>query len=525
MHGFAGDRKNWKDSAYTLAEMLIVMAIIMLIILSLPMATKKVFKLDDMRKSHGRYECYWAEKDGEKKLMTYMAEENGRVIEAESAHADEGKCIFSPPQNTIYFMIHAVGGGGAGAKLTADKAELEPAKQVSAVSYLYQSSPALFPDWVEWIMAKPLSERPWKSKLTSTGEVSPGSGTDGAFDVNKVSFQQTVRYRLGGTAAKVVSLFVPSLPGNATLEITPGKGGKATMNGDGSGEDGGDTIVEFVYKPLGGGAEKRYEGLLARGGVGGKGNIDGKISEMMIGGNPGDYGLSNYASITGKSTEFSQITESAEKFDALKTKITYDAGAGGNGETQFVTDTSGYIFYEWDNNQGISNARRLGSKWENVTDAVGLNFYTSAGYTSNCTEGTESSVTISRTGYCTPQSAIKFDCTIGTNTSTLDTSCPDPSNCSHFVVNYDYGTSTATFADDTPNPTAYSPTTKFYNCEFDVNTYRITCQTQLQNVKVHKCTTPSGTYKCANGETPSGSGRNMKCAAKDGGDGAVVILW
>lgn len=519
MRRLADTGKNWKESAYTLAEMLIVMAIIMLIILSLPMATKKVFKLDDMRKSHGRYECYWeTQEDGSKKLMTYMAEENGRAISSESAYADEGKCVFSPPQNTIYFMIHAVGGGGAGAKLTTDKAQLAPVEQVSAVSYLYKSSPGLFPDWVKFVMSKPESERPWKDKISATG--------DGAFDVNKVSFQQTVRYRLGGTAAKVVSLFVPQLPGNVKLELTPGKGGKATTNGDGSGEDGGDTIVEFVYEPgEEGGAEKRFEGLVARGGVGGNGGIDGKISEMMIGSNPGDFGLSSLASITGKDAGFSDITESAEKFDALKTKISYDAGAGGNGETQFVDDTSGYIFYEWDNNDSIVNARRIGSKWEVITDSIGLNFYRNYGYTSNCTDATESSVVIEREGYCTPQTAIKFDCTIGTNTSTLDTSCPDPSNCSHFVVNYDYGTSTATFADDTPNPTAYSPTTKFYNCEFNVNTFRIRCKTQLQNVKVHKCTTPSGTFKCANGETPTGSGRNMKCEAKDGGDGAVVILW
>lgn len=510
MHGFAGDRKNWKDSAYTLAEMLIVMAIIMLIILSLPMATKKVFKLDDMRKSHGRYECYWAEKDGEKKLMTYMAEENGRVIEAESAYADEGKCIFSPPQNTIYFMIHAVGGGGAGAKLTADKAELEPVEKVSAVSYLYSSSPGLFPDWVEWIMTKPASEIPW--------------GSAEVFDVSKTSMQQVIRYRLGGTAAKVVSLFVPSLPGNATLEITPGKGGKATMNGDGSGEDGGDTIVEFVYKPLGGGAEKRYEGLLARGGVGGNGSIDGKISEMMVGNTPGDFGLSNLASITGKDAGFSQITESAEKFDALKTKITYDAGAGGNGETQYVEDTSGYVFYEYDDFDRIETDRRIGSQWKNITSSVGLNFYRSADYTSNCTDSTLSDIEITRKGYCTGLSWTEFKCTIGYNMNLDDLSgCSSPTDCSAFTVLYDEATGNAEF---TPNPTVYSEENKFYNCKFDYNNFTISCKTKLNNVAVHQCTTPGGSKpKCGNGEDPVGTGRNAKCEAKDGGDGAVVILW
>ena len=524
MRRLADTGKNWKESAYTLAEMLIVMAIIMLIILSLPMATKKVFKLDDMRKSHGRYECYWeTQEDGSKKLMTYMAEENGRVIEAESAHADEGKCIFTPPQNTIYFMIHAVGGGGAGAKLTSDVDQLDPPEKVFANSYLYKSSPDLYPDWVNFIMSKPESEIPWKDKISATG---PGS-----FEVNKVSFQTALRYRLGGTAAKVVSLFVPQLPGNVKLEITPGEGGKATTNGDGSGEDGGDTIVEFVYEPgEEGGAEKRFEGLVARGGTGGNGSIKGKTSIMMVGGEPGDFGVSSMASITGKDAGFDDITESADKFDALKTKITYDAGAGGNGETQYIEDTSGYVFYEWDNNDGIVNNRRVGSNWENITDVVGLNFYRNAGLTSNCTNSTVASVEVSRDGYCTNTEynrggTLKFECTIG-KVGSSDTACPAASgaDCSHFKVSYQDGVGTYTFD---PNVTAYSPTTKFYNCTFDYNTFQISCKTQLTNIKVHQCTTPStsGRPKCSNGQDPVGTGYDAKCAAKDGGDGAVVILW
>lgn len=511
MLGLSEKNNDGRNFAYTLAEMLIVMMIIMLVILSLPMATKKVFKLEETRKSHGRYECYWGidPESGKKTLMTYMAEENGRQITSKSIKADEGVCIFEPPLNPIYFMIHAVGGGGAGAQLTPEKSNLEPVEQVSAVSNLYNSNPALFPNWVDYIVKK--GSVPWGSKT--------------AFDVNKVSFQQLVRYRLGGTAAKVVSMFVPQIPPTVTMEIKVGKGGELTTTGSGSGGNGGDTVITFVYKPVDGGTEKRYEALLARGGIGGDGSIDGKTSVMMIGGEPGDFGLSSLASISGKDSGFDQITESAEKFDALKTRVTYNAGAGGSGVVQFVSKTDGYIFYEYDDNQIASNSRRLNSNWKNITDDVGLHFYRSANLSHNCVKATEPSVEVKRSGYCTPSEGVsKFACTIGTNSNTDDNKgCSDPSNCSKFNVEYDWGTNKATIS---PNPTTYSPADKFYNCKFRATDFTIACMTRLTNVKVHKCTTPTtGEVKCSNGKPPVGTGKSAKCAAEAGGDGAVVILW
>lgn len=440
--------------------------------------------------------------------MTYTAEENGRQITAESAYADEGKCVFVPPLNPIYFMIHAVGGGGAGAQIQTSMATMDPPKQTSALSYLYSSSPALFPDWVTYLVSKGTANLPW------------GAAT--RFDVNKVSYQQIIRYRLGGTAAKVVSLFVPQIPPTVTLEIIPGEGGERTRNGDGSGGDGGDTIVRFVYKD--GGAVKKYDAIVAKGGIGGNGSIDGKTSKMMIGGTPGDEGLSNYASIRGREAGFSDIIESAEQFDALKTRITYNAGEGGNGETQYVSDTSGFVLYEYGKNDSInSSSRRIGTTWENITNDVGLNVYRSTGLTSNCSSATKSNIEITRSGYCTPETPTLFDCTIGYNANADDKQCSDPTRCSHFKVTYDKPTKTATF---NPNPQTYSEQTKFYSCEFSYTTFTIRCKTILNNQRVHNCTTPTTTNnKCSNGDTPTGTGYDKKCPAKDGGDGAVVILW
>ena len=65
------------------------------------------------------------------------------------------------------------------------------------------------------------------------------------FDVNTISDKQQVRYRLGGSAGKVVSSFVPQLPGNLKMEIIPGKGGTISRSKDGSGGVGADTVINL----------------------------------------------------------------------------------------------------------------------------------------------------------------------------------------------------------------------------------------------------------------------------------------
>lgn len=532
MFGMSEKREQRKFSAYTLAEMLLVMAIIMMVILSLPAATKKVFRVEETRKSHGRYECYW----DNGKLMEYMAEENGRQVTQESKAAEHGKCVFQPPLNPIYFMVHAVGGGGAGARIEDAKTELEPAEQVESVSYLYKSSPDLFPDWIKFINSKTCDQIPWASTTcTSLNKVLKDS-----FDVNKIAQHQLLRYRLSGSAAKVVSMFVPSIPPNVSLEIIPGKGGiLSSTETVADGGDGQDTIVRFVYHKDGS-ADKTYDALLARGGEGGNGEIDGRISVMMLGGAPGDFGLTNYASIKEKDAGFSDIIESAEQLDALKTRIKYSAGSGGNGETQYAANTGGYVLYEYDRDRTLVNSRRKGTEWINVTDKLGLNFYksdSSVCYNNGCTETNLSEIEITREGYCTPVNAVDFKCTLGKNNNDNDLNgCQgqDTTKCSAFKVTYNPVTKTSviklikgsgsseTLAD---NPTEYTPQTKFYNCTFDYSTFRMTCNTKLLDVKVHKANTPSGTFKCANGRDPVGEGLNAKCSASVGGDGAVVILW
>lgn len=533
------DDKNWniKYSAYTLAEMLIVMSIIMLVILSLPTMTKKVFKLDETRKSHGRYECYWDKQaDGSKKLMTYYAEENGRQVTSESKTAADGVCKFVPPVNTIYFMVHAVGGGGGGAKIESANSALPATEQVSTYSNLYPTSEISYPAWVKHIMSKPISEIPW---------VDASGKTKSFFDVIETSKKQVVRYRLGGSAAKVVSLFVPQVPPTVTLEIKPGKGGLAIDKdeSDQTKSDGEDTVVTYVYKDTGSGS-KRIEALRARGGSGGNTSIDAKTSIILVGQDPGDLGLTGTAAVKVNSAGFSDMTESADSFDFLKTKIDYGAGDGGNGETQFVTNTDGFVLYEYDDVLELTgDGNRFGNHYKNITDKVSTSFYREEYSKSNCTQSTMSSITAARTAQCVGTDDdvyantghyTQFSCAVGDNENVWDDIvarnkmvCNDTTKCKEFTVSCGpscYGGTASPVI--SPNPIGEG-SGLFYDCSFEYGHFQLTCKTKLTNQVVHKCTGPSSTagIKCTNGNTPTGSGSSKKCAASAGGDGAVVILW
>ncbi len=541
---------NKKNTAYTLAEVLVVMSIIMLIILALPPVTKKVFKIKDTRKAHGRYECYWKvnEANGKKELWSYTAEENGREVETNLGE-DATYCEFQPTSNSIYFIMHAVGGGGAGAIIheididngdgtitTANVSELESKQnQVQTTSYLTASNPVAWTKWVDWVyqVYKNTPELPWYDATTETG-------MKDAFDVETFDTKQLLRYRTSGNAGSVVSTFLPQLPGNVTLRLYPGKGGSLQKTDKGTGEDGEDTRIMYIYE-----GKAPIEGLLARGGKGGNGTVDSKITYSLVGGPSTDFELSSMASIVKKESGFKDIIEGVEKYDQMQTKVPDNAGDSGDGETQFVTDTNGQIFYEYDNNEGLTNVtRRAMSDWINITDKIKSSYYKKPYFTTipECSNSTLASVEVEREGYCdfdTNASSDTIDyyrCAIGKVPAAVlaDISkAGSPSSSSgweKFTVRYTYDDEKYEVLD---NPTAYTNAKPFYNCKFDGT---FTCKTKLFNVTIHNCTyTKAG--KCSNGNSPKSRSKNsltysnavtnntMKCPASGGRDGAVVILW
>ena len=547
MPGSFGNFKNRKNIAYTLAEVLVVMTIIMLIILALPPVTKKVFKIKDTRKAHGRYECYWKVNGaGEKELHSYVAEENGRE-EDKNLGTSATYCDFQPTTNSIYFIMHAVGGGGAGAIVytrdidngdgtytTANVSDLE-AKQnnVQTTSNLGASNPGAWTTWVTWIMNNYAPENmPWYNP-------SMANKMDDAIDVNTVDTKQLVRYRTSGTAGSIVSTFLPQLPGNVTLRIYPGKGGELSKDDNGSGEAGEDTKVMYIYD-----GKAPIEGLLARGGAGGNGTIDSKITYSLVGGPSTDFDLSAMASINGKLSGFKDVIEGVEKYDMMQTKVPDNAGDSGNGETQYVQDTNGQIMYEYDDNNGLTNVtRRVESNWTVITDKLKDSYYKRPNFTTvpECSDSTLTELEIEREGYCdfdldySTDTLDYYRCAIGkVPATTLADISKDSSSggagWKKFTVTYDYNTGVYEVKD---NPVAYAATTPFYNCKFD-NTF--TCKTKIFDVKIHNCV-KKGESKCANGEeaksrsneslnyTNGSDSLEMKCPAGGGGDGAVVILW
>ncbi len=557
MFGSFCNYKNKKNTAYTLAEVLVVMSVIMLIILALPPVTKKVFKIKDTRKAHGRYECYWKvnETTGKKELWSYTAEENGREIETPLG-ASATYCEFKPTSNSIYFIMHAVGGGGAGAIVytreidngdgtidTVNVSDLEDKQPyVQAISYLMTSNPMPWPNWATWVdkVTLPKSSIPWDGKSR--------------FDVGSVDTKQILRYRSSGSAGNIVSTFLPQLPGNVTLRLYPGKGGEISKANNGSGGDGEDTKIMYIYD-----GEAPIEGLVAKGGKGGNGDIDSRISYSLVGGPSTDFEISSKASIAGKKSGFNDVIESVEKYDMVQTKVPSNAGDSGSGETQYAKETDGQVYYEYDDNNGIGfNDRRIESDWKNITDKIKEAFFTRSNFSTepNCelkTIDSSTPIIVKREGFCdwltSDYTTLTYTCAIGKVPSAAISninSVADPgpeADWKKFTVVIDYiynaanNSFTYTNVDIKNAPTAYNPTNaKFYNCNFDTSLMKIYCYTQISNGKVYKCT-KKGSSICSNGLEPKSrskestnytNGTNekqMKCPASGGSDGAVVILW
>ena len=560
-----------KSKAYTLAEVLIVMTIIMLIMLALPPITKKVFKIKDTRSPHGRYECYWAtDAGGNKRLHSYLYTDSG-IEEDKDLGAGATYCEFKPSKNSIYFIMHAVGGGGAGAmiadvdvsngdgtKTQVNLADLEPKQQhVQATSYLSGGVPIVWTPWVTW-----MNKNYKKSDLPWADSTNTATGMKSQFDVGSVETKQLLRYRVSGTAGRSVSTFFPQIPGEATLRITPGKGGELKKDHYGSGGPGGDTTIEYLYK-----GKAPIEALLAKGGKGGNGAVDSKITYTLVGGPSTDFELSGMASIEPKESGFKDVIEDVDGYEMMTTKVPSNAGDSGAGETQYVVDTNGEIYYEYGRFQKVlQNSRRVGLNWENITFKVLQAYFKRPNFTTtpNCEKKSITTpLVMSRDGYCDmddskiTSTTFTFVCGVGnipeSNLTNLSHSQnPGKSGSWYkFIVTlpytynaglkkWNYGTPVVKWHDGTSElknvPTAYNATNaKFYDCKFDSNYFNMTCKTVVSSGDMYVCK-KKGSDKCKSGQTAKARNKTskaysgtddmkMKCPATSGGDGAVVILW
>lgn len=410
--------------AYTLAEVLIVMVIIMIIFLAMPVITKKTFRIKTGNKTHGRFECYWkTDASGTKHLYSYQGDEKGRSIEKQMPDG-QNYCTFVPMAGSLYYMIYAVGGGGAGALIPNDKSDLASPEDVYVESNLNTADVNAWPDWVNWFAnVTSCSNIPWTRKdSVSSQTCSNKARIRGLFDVGRAYRRQKFLYRYSGNAGTVISSFIPQLPSGAELRLYPGQGGTLARPRDSAAADTDDfkngiagkaSKIKYLYKD---GTE--IEGLSASGGSGGSESSSFKYFDLA-GGYSTDFGMSTIKAVATKLANFYDVIEpNSSLIPSMKTKVPEGAGNGGSGETQFVTSNSGGFFYRGDTMSKCSSPDgcfygtqklRYGTNWKEITSYMGFGFYTEKNISSdgNCEEKTVSSSSswtgldkIAREGYC-----------------------------------------------------------------------------------------------------------------------------
>ncbi len=525
-----------KHNAYTMAEMLIVMVIIAVVMLSLPKATKKMFRMDTVRANHSRYECYWD--NGVLKQHTVTETLTGQatgnaITNASTISGHNDVCLFTPPDNTPYVMLHAVGGGGGGVNVWAT---MDAKSNDTSLAYFNSEETELWPDWFSSTGVQNFAFTTTKASDDNKGKKVKDAKY---YEVDSVYSSQTIKYRPSGTAGTLKSMFFPTLPPGTKLIIKPGQGGAIgaaqsnviSLNGG----DGTRTIVRIAHPGVDIETCIGYTDtndttcnagccdlVIADGGRGGDTlshdgttRIDMKQTVTLTGGVPRDYDISQYGIVKEKDSGFSMVLANDSDVEDLATEVPPNAGNGGRGANQFVNDTNGKVMYELNDYGGIIGGGMVyGTKWATVSNHVSANIYANG----NCSQGNFSgTMWAKRRGYCIPAFGV---CFIGNIKLTPGVApgmaCDDTDHCARYTLG---GT--------TANPTvtgAEFATQNYSNCKYDSSFGGISCLEKVTSGKVHNCTmqnVSNANKKCGNKLTPNGN----VCPAAKGGDGAVVILW
>lgn len=492
--------KNHKFKAYTLAEMLIVLLIFSIVMLAAPPLTKQLYKIKTIEKKHGRFECYY---NSSGQLMQYYAVD-GQTPQGPTQVSDASVgCVFNPPSNALYIMIHAVGGGGAGyADIGTFGTGNNTKQEVTAVSYPSFSAVGVWPEWFKYLMNH--NEDDLKTKVNSTPIAS------NSYEIKKTFVEQNLTYGLSGFPGERVSMFFPSLSSQIEISMKPGLGASSTATAKG-----GDTEVYFKYPS----ASNRTRVILAEGGT--SATKSSKYSSALSGGIPTDFGIGSFQSVALRPSTFEDVienatTQQASKINANDGNWTQKAGWGGNGAYFYLGESAlnGYYIYQTNNFEQDTDSDGNFIKtnyWKTVTNMLPSHFYKRDGETGNCAI-TSGNVEISGSCHQT-QGTKNYTCTIKNgNTSATLTGYESPcanSNC----------LSATTAAGLT-------------NCKFNPSTIEFTCQKSSVSNSKHSCTYKTevniSDFSCPDGVTTNKSGNSSGygvCEAGQGGNGAVIILW
>ena len=114
-----------KFTAFSMAEMLVVMLILAIVIISMtPVAVKRV-KKDAVNPEHGSFECFYEHSDtpGKYNLRQRMRNDVGKIVSDDKIYENYDvnnppptppNCVFTAPRGAMFFTVNAVGGGSPG---------------------------------------------------------------------------------------------------------------------------------------------------------------------------------------------------------------------------------------------------------------------------------------------------------------------------------------------------------------------------------------------------------------------------
>ncbi len=546
MFGFMNKDDRNKFSAYTLAEMLIVLLIISVVLISIPQATKKLFKVKEVKVYHGRYECYWENNTLKSYYVQERAEGLAPIIEGPNTVAGN-KCEFRLPSTYPYIMIHAVGGGGSGGVLSA------AAPTISNNSAYYVYYPENDTNWSKWFR-KFMDQVMASSSLKSTYHIKDGSAVEKKdYATNMIVREANLAYRKGGAAGKVSSMFFTYIPGTKIVYMYPGKGGNLNTANK-NGKSGKDTLVQIVNQ--GSSCPTSGAGYLsnpcniinAKGGEGaivkdGSTVINLMSAIQLLGGRRSDFGVSAYADVKEKESGFYSVIDSINKENYMSTHVPKNAGNGGNGESQYINGSTQGLFIHEFNNYSKNSSFIDGVKWVSVSGRVNPNIY-SNGDVNYCSKRTGSpGITVTRSvashsTACTPNTIMStpnyYYCSVGDfDRSDFNLACKTGAGagpCHQYRFNRSgssYVLSGSGTAGRYSNPQIHVDWANPYNTTMTVK------ETLSGSMDYISCSNISGyEHDDENGnhyKTPCSSGKmdfsGNTCKAHKGGDGAVVILW